>query len=87
MDFAFLAFQTSALLAILAVVFVNVFCVRNIKDQPSPTAFPKVSLLIPARNEAANIERAVVSAIAQSYPDLEVIVLDDNSEDETWSML
>ncbi|NGP88076.1 glycosyltransferase [Fodinibius halophilus] len=44
---------------------------------------PKVSICIPARNEANSIERCVRSAVDQQYPNFEVFVLDDNSTDET----
>lgn len=42
-----------------------------------------VSVLIPARNEAATIATAVRAAAADRRPDLEVVVLDDHSTDET----
>ena len=42
-----------------------------------------VSLLIPARNEAEGIEATLTRVLACDYPTLEVIVLDDHSEDET----
>lgn len=45
--------------------------------------FPKVSVLIPARNEEENIWICLESVASQSYPNMEVIVLDDNSTDET----
>jgi hypothetical protein len=44
---------------------------------------PRVSILIPAFNHAPFIERAIASALAQDYHDLEVIVSDDASTDET----
>ncbi|MGE5313645.1 MAG: glycosyltransferase [Acidobacteriota bacterium] len=44
---------------------------------------PFVSVLVPARNEEATIERCVRSLLAQDYPNFEVIVLDDNSTDRT----
>ncbi len=44
---------------------------------------PLVSILVPARNEAANIEKCVASLLAQDYPNFEILVLDDNSEDTT----
>ena len=44
---------------------------------------PLVSILIPARNEAHNLPRSLPAAAAQAYPDLEVLVLDDRSTDET----
>lgn len=42
-----------------------------------------VSVLVPARNEARNIRRCLESLLAQDYPLLEVLVLDDGSTDET----
>ncbi len=52
---------------------------------PSPAPF--VSVLVPARDEAHNIETCVRSLLGQAYPNFEVIVLDDNSEDETGLIL
>lgn len=48
---------------------------------------PKVSICIPARNEEAVIERCVRSALQQDYPNLEVLVLDDESTDSTPDIL
>jgi chlorobactene glucosyltransferase len=48
---------------------------------------PLVSLLVPARNEEANIGDCVRSLLAQTYPHLEVLVLDDRSEDGTRAIL
>jgi chlorobactene glucosyltransferase len=51
-------------------------------------ASPALSVIIPARNEAANIETAVRSALALDWPGrLEVIVLDDRSTDGTGAIL
>jgi Glycosyltransferases, probably involved in cell wall biogenesis len=44
---------------------------------------PLISVLIPARNEAGNISRCLKSLLKQDYPNLEIIVLDDNSTDGT----
>lgn len=46
----------------------------------------KISVVIPAWNAAGSIERAVRSALAQSLRDLEVIIVDDGSTDETVSI-
>ncbi len=50
---------------------------RRLNEEPS------VSLLIPARNEEGAIAAAVEAALASQGIDLEVIVLDDHSEDRT----
>jgi chlorobactene glucosyltransferase len=44
---------------------------------------PPVSILIPARNEAATIGATVQALLAQAYPRFELIVLDDGSTDGT----
>jgi chlorobactene glucosyltransferase len=46
-----------------------------------------VSILVPARNEAGNIARCIRSLLNQDYPNFELIVLDDNSEDATASII
>jgi len=43
----------------------------------------KVSLLIPARNEAVGIGKAIQHALASEFVELEIVVLDDHSEDGT----
>jgi glycosyltransferase involved in cell wall biosynthesis len=42
-----------------------------------------VSVIIPAYNDAATVERTISSALNQTYSDLEVLVVDDGSSDET----
>jgi chlorobactene glucosyltransferase len=44
---------------------------------------PLVSVIVPARNEARNIERCVTSILSTSYPNLELLVVDDSSIDGT----
>lgn len=48
---------------------------------------PKVSVIIPACNEAATIEPALKSILAMDYADLEVIVVNDRSVDRTGAIL
>ena len=47
------------------------------------TATPMVSILVPARNEEAVIERCLRSLQQQDYPNYEIILLDDESSDTT----
>jgi chlorobactene glucosyltransferase len=51
------------------------------------TRMPRVSILVPARNEVANIESCIRSLLNQDYPTYEVIVLDDDSTDGTGGVL
>jgi len=54
---------------------------------PIDAKLPRVSIIVPARNEAAMIEAAVRSLLAIDYPDYEVFVVDDRSEDGTGEIL
>ena len=48
---------------------------------------PRVSILIPCYNASATVERAVDSALAQTFRDIEVIVADDGSTDASLAVL
>ncbi len=51
---------------------------------PPGGKWPEVVAVIPARNEADNITRALASVLGQDYPGrLKVIVVNDNSDDDT----
>ena len=52
-----------------------------------PPDAPLVSVIVPARNEAHNIERCVRSILRSSWPNLEVIVVDDRSDDGTGTIV
>ena len=75
-------------LAGLALFFVNLILNLAALKRPSrkaalPADPPLVSVLIPARNEEENIQRCLTSILSQDYPNMEVLVLDDNSSDRT----
>lgn len=48
---------------------------------------PKVSIIIPTYNHDRFVCQAVDSALAQTYPDIEVVVVDDGSTDQTQARL
>jgi glycosyltransferase involved in cell wall biosynthesis len=54
---------------------------------PMPEVWPHVSVVIPACNEAANLESAVATLLQQDYPDLEIILVDDRSSDGTGEII
>lgn len=77
--------MVSALLAALpvAVMLLNLPFYRSPREHPNGPDGAAVSVLIPARDEAATIEAAVLAALASRNVDLEVVVLDDHSTDGT----
>lgn len=58
-----------------------------VKPSDAPANAPLISFCVPARNEERNIRRCVEGLLAQNYPNLEVIVLDDRSTDATLELL
>lgn len=52
-----------------------------------PARTPLVSVIVPARDEEQDIERTVRALLAQTYPALEVLVVDDRSADGTGAIL
>ncbi len=61
---------------------------RRLKDtEPLADACGRVSVIAAARNEERHIAEAVGSLQSQTYPDLEIIAVDDRSTDDTGSIL
>ncbi len=56
---------------------------RNALPLAAPAPLPRLSICIPARDEAHQIAACVRAALAQDHPDFEVIVVDDCSTDAT----
>ena len=48
-----------------------------------PVPAPRVSVIVPARNEANHVAQCIASILASDYPNLEVVVVDDHSTDGT----
>ena len=87
LSWIFSVFLAAVWLSRIAVVWINRKSVADISspeyDLPVsalPT-LPRVSIIVPARNEAEHIEAALLSLLQLDYPDYEVIVIDDGSTD------
>ncbi|MGE3537416.1 MAG: glycosyltransferase family 2 protein [Candidatus Tectimicrobiota bacterium] len=86
MDLTLLALVSAALALLPALVYVRnrrLYDAPPLPDTASDANTPGVSVLIPARDEAAGIATAVTAALASQGVCLEVLVLDDHSEDAT----
>jgi hypothetical protein len=59
-----------------------------VPSTPVPgVAAPLVSVVVPTRNRATMLRRAIASVVAQTFADFELIVVDDASTDDTVSQL
>jgi len=76
--------------SLMFLLFTSVVLLRNrigfsalSSEKSSPDSVPLISVCIPARNEENNIGRLLSSILEQSYPNIELLVLDDFSTDNT----
>ncbi len=72
-----------ALASMCLILLTNLALFPRIKPLLAVQSTPFVSILIPARNEAQNIQPTLNHLLQQSYPNFEIIVLNDNSDDTT----
>lgn len=78
------------LVLLVGIAISNLFSLRRVESFRNAGSgcseqeqLPFVSVLVPARNEEANIENCLRSLLAQNYPRFELLVLDDCSTDQT----
>lgn len=60
---------------------------RAPEPAPLPDPPPRVSIVVPLRDEEENVDALLSSLLAQDYPDIELIVVDDGSTDRTPELL
>jgi glycosyltransferase involved in cell wall biosynthesis len=78
----FLVFCFAVLVQLLYVMFFNLRLLRYKKKEMNPL-LPPLSVIVCARNEEDNLFKNLPAVLNQDYPDFEVIVVNDQSVDES----
>jgi biofilm PGA synthesis N-glycosyltransferase PgaC len=68
---------------LLALSFIEYFFAKRMK---SVETFPLVSIIVPCFNEEVGIEKAVESLKKIDYPNIEILIVDDGSKDQTFEI-
>jgi len=82
----FSIFATTAAIQLFYYLFFYLSVYLN-KPKTGRTDKPPVSLIICARNESDNLRKFLPAVLEQDYPDYEVIVVNDCSEDNSYDIL
>ena len=77
-------FQLILIVAVIVYLTANMIYLVRLKPifMSIPNA-PKISVCVPARNEARGVKECLKSLLNQDYSNFEVIVVDDHSTDHT----
>jgi cellulose synthase/poly-beta-1,6-N-acetylglucosamine synthase-like glycosyltransferase/peptidoglycan/xylan/chitin deacetylase (PgdA/CDA1 family) len=76
-----------AFVTILNLSFAIIQRTRNHYISPTESYRPFVSIIVPAYNESAVINKTVRSLIESDYKHNEIIIVDDGSTDNTWKVI
>ncbi|MCH7649400.1 MAG: glycosyltransferase family 2 protein [Thaumarchaeota archaeon] len=66
---------------------ISVYSKYREDNQPPPTSYPLLTILVPAYNEEKVIARTLDSILNTDYPQKEVIAIDDGSKDKTLEIM
>lgn len=76
-------------------IYLLFFMIKSLRQTPrlariksiKNNNFPRVSIIVPARNEETYIRKCVDSLVKQDYPDFEIILVNDESSDKTLEIM
>lgn len=87
----------SAYLFLITGIWCYIICIwiRSIKNSPKLIeqenkplyAHPRISIILPAKNEQNHIKKCIESLLNQDYPNYELILINDASEDKTLDIM
>lgn len=60
---------------------------KIVADLPPIQDYPKLSIIVPARDEQQAIRKALTSLLALDYPDFEILAINDRSSDQTGEIM
>jgi len=83
----FLAGSSALCLYFLLLSLANMATFRRLNIPARKLNSPKVSILVPARDEELNLRPCLDSLLQQDYSNFEILVLDDNSSDRTLEII
>ena len=98
MELIFDIFIYSIITILIAICGAWVFLIKSMMDsfrltpyldkfENKSKSFPKVSIILPARNEENYVGKCLDSLIKQDYQNYEIIVINDSSDDSTWKII
>lgn len=88
-QFALGLFALAIATVTLVMLVRNSQAIESLRDVPllELKDWPKISLIVPARNEERSIEAALQSLLAIDYPNLQITIIDDRSTDGTGTIV
>lgn len=88
LELLIVAWMASGCIYWLVVLWLTVRIVRTVPlmeklPEPRREEWPEVSVIVPLRDEAENVKGPVAGRLAEEYPEVEFVLVDDRSTDGT----